>query len=622
MKKKQLLWILLTVLVLTALLGACGEGILPPKESAAPAPMPTPSPTPTPAPFTGEIEAVELNQALSYGVDAQNGALYAMENLVARRDTAVFVRLSGSLGHVPDERDYLEVSRDGQVIGTYAPGALSTEDSLCFVLTGEDAAALTEGKYTFRAVVDDAEQTCRAELTETDSLRVLLVPILGNFLGATAYPAEGWQDYLWHLAACWPLANDGLQVMTAPGLDLSGEAYDLTRTGSMWAAWEALREQAGTLEPYDLVIGFVSGMMGEGSTCGCFGKDGVVLINTAQSAPEAVITHFAAQTLGAGDEYEGGLFNLEANPAPYGVTGVDAATGESTISDARSVEPASDYGLFCGGSVVKAEQVPFDLRRSRLLGDAASFMGDAAEYTQNYWISSDLWNFLFATLTQPAAGDAQQLLPENTGYLARVSGLIGQDGSLRLRSLVTAKEGTPWAESAEMGTYRIVFVNADGTALGRFWFDLDFMTPTDAPSVQAWAPFDFVLPVPDGAAGVLVYGPAADEEGNTADRLLGRVDLSAGEPFSFFTNLEENQTCSGITRVEWKTEDEDSTAMYYELYFTAGDTNMLVYRGTQTFAEVDLLALPDAETFVFTILTSDGGRSSVSVSPTLRMEKP
>ena len=624
MNIRKKICLLAAALALALGLSACGESILPPKESATPAPAATPTPTPTPAPFSGEIETLEVNQALSYGIDARTGELYEMENFVAGRDTAVFVRLSEALGHNPDERDYLEIWRKTQLLGTYAPGDLSTETGLCFTLTGEDAAALTAGDYVFRAVVDGQELTREVTLTDTAGLRVLLVPILGNYGGTSAYPSEGWQEYLWHLQACWPLANDGLETVIAPGLNLTGEDYDLTRTRGMWAAWEALREQAGLLGDYDLVIGVVNGMMGEGNSCGSFGRDGVVLINGQQDAPEAAITHFAAQMLGAGDEYEGGLLNPSANPAPAGVTGTDAVTGEAVTSDAAGVETASDYGLFCEGSVVKAAQIPFDLSRARLLSDAASFMGGTGEYTQSYWVTSDLWNYLFDELTAETPEPEAMPLPEGSSSLICISGLAGRDGSLTLAEPVSAAAGTAWNQSAETGAYRIVFVDGSGAALSRFWFDLDYTVFTDSPQQQDWAPFDFVLPAPDGAVGVLIYGPAADaESGEAADTLLGRFTLWTLDPASFFTNLEEGQSCSGITRVEWTTETGEDTPAdvtpYYELYFQTEDISLLVYRGKTASAEVDMLSMPEATDFRFLLLTCAGGRSATAVSPSLTM---
>lgn len=640
MRKRRSLLIFLLAAVLVLALAACSENILPPKETETsvqtPKPKPTPTPTPMPSPFTGKILAVEINQALSFGVESNTGGIYPISDLVARRDTAVFVRLSEKLGHVPDERDYLEVYRDGALCGTHAPHELSTEDSLCYVLSGEEAAALVSGVYEFRATVDGQTHSRSAELKNTREVRVLMVPVLGNFGGGSRYPAEGWQDYLWHLQACWPLANDGLVAVTAQGLDLSSDNYDLSQGVGMWRAWEALRERAGLLGDYDLIVGLVSGGMGEGGSCDSFGRNGVVLINSSQSAPEAAITHFAGHVFGAGDEYENGYFALDANPAPYGVKGVDAATGAECSAAFRGVEPAAEHGLYCGGSVVQAEQIPLDIPHLRLLGDAASFMGDAKEQTQNYWITSALWEHLFDALQLQEAAQNENTLPAGSTHWLRVSGLLGQDGSRILREPLevasVAAGFTDWNTAS--GSYKLSFADGAGRILRSFWFDLDYLCLTDPPTTRSLAPFDLVVPVPAGASLLQIYGSLTAGDGTVNEAaLLHESRLEAAEFTSAFASVPASEELRGIVRVAWTTvtgspesdaqKDEDAQKQdllrpYYELYMSYGGTQLLVYRGEMTSAELDMLSLPKPERFALTLLTCVGGRSSLTVSEALQ----
>ena len=101
---KKILALTLTVLMLATLcvsMASCGGS--------------TPTPTPTPTPFTGEISSIEIAQAYD-----ETGALFATDELVAQRGTAVYVRLSTPLGHTPDERDSLTVGRDGELVGVFA----------------------------------------------------------------------------------------------------------------------------------------------------------------------------------------------------------------------------------------------------------------------------------------------------------------------------------------------------------------------------------------------------------------------------------------------------------------------------------------------------------------------
>lgn len=632
-------WRLFLILMLTAamllMLSACSESVLPPKETEAVenTPRPTPAPKPTPTPFPGEIEVVEINQALSYGVDSATGELYPMEDFVARRSTAVFVHLSEALGHAPDERQSLELYRGTELLGSYAPNELSTEDCLCYSISGEDAAALEAGIYEFRALVDNASLSRRVLLTETRDLRVLLVPVLANFGGSSSYPAEGWQNCLWHLQACWPLADDGLAAVTAPGMDLSGENYDLSHGRGMWNVWEALRERVGLLGEFDLVVGLVNGSMGEEQSCNVFGRNGVVLINSAQTAPEAAISHFAGHVFGAGDEYEGGVLENDANPAPFGVRGIDAVTGGGSMSLSRGVENASDYGLSCSGSVVRAEQIPFDVLGRRLLDNAASFMGDVAENTEHYWISSDLWTLLFDALSTEAA-PAQEKLPEGDAYKLRVSGLLGQDGSAAVRSVMRVADdsASPMAYSSESGAYKVSFADAEGEILRSFWFDLDFLCMSDPPTIRTLAPFDLFLPVPAGAALLQIYGPVAAEDGTVTElQLMYESVLSDAVVESVFALVPDSASLHGIVRVAWHTleqepeeveekeEEPEPVVPYYELYMCYDDVQLLVYQGTMSSAELDMLSLPKPEHFTLKLLTCAAGYTSVTETEPLQL---
>lgn len=259
---------------------------------------------------------------------------------------------------------------------------------------------LAAGEYSFSALADGAERSCRALLCEMRPLRVLVVPVLGNFSGESGYPADGWQDAPLALLREFPLANDGLQAVTAPGLRLA-EDCDLHTEEGLVRAWEALRERAGLLEGYDLILGFVSGAMGTSGTLGCFGRDGIALLDASQEDCGAALCRFAAQTLGVSDVQPGStrwqaLSALLSGPQPeiirdgkLHVSGLlypdgtaairPLCTGES-FGAGRTVTPFDrdgSYALVFGdenGTVLERDPFTPDFRWS---GEGTSVMGAA-----------------------------------------------------------------------------------------------------------------------------------------------------------------------------------------------------------------------------------------------------
>ena len=636
---QYILPILLAVVLVSVMAACSAENILPPKDTEETlAPMPTPTPTPMPSPFTGAVADIEINQGLSFGRDSKSGSLFPITELVARRSTAVFVRLDGKLGHRPDERDYLELYREDELLDTLSPSEMSTEDCLCYLLTGEDAAALEAGEYTVRAVTDDVSSSRGFTLTETRALRVLMVPIRAN-CGEITYPPESWRNSFDLLSACFPIADDGLQSVQAPGIDLSDERYDLRQESGLWNAWEALRERAGLLGEYDLVVGFVAGEMGENGEYDSFGRDGVLLLNINQSAPQAMLCHYTAQRFGVGDEYEGGLLALNVNPAPYSIAGTDMATGETVVSDSRNVKNAFSAGLSAFGSLVSAEQRPLDVRGGRLLESAVCFMGSAGETDENYWISSDVWHALFLALTAPEP-DVALTLPAGSSHRLRLAGLIRPDGGLTMQGAMTVPDDTPSATAQlDRGSYMLSVLDqyeTDGDEDGedaaktkaapkelyRIYFTPAMLCRMDPPAEHDTVPFDLTVPMPEGGKELRIYRTT---DGFTPeDEPLYRCIVSPTAPVSRFTAAPGGQS-SSILRVDWTTEDadEENGETVYELYMCYDGVRLLVYRGTLRYAELDMLSLPSPAHFTLLLLTGDGsGSTTAEIDPVQLFPEP
>lgn len=573
MRYKNTILILILALLIAALLGACGEGILPPKETApvTPTPMPTPTPTPTPTPFTGEISAIEIGQA-----NDEFGLLFVTEELAARRDTVVYVWLSSPLGHAPDERDSLAVGRGSEIVGVYAADETSTGDCLRFYLTGEDAAALTAGDYTFSASVDGAQFSRRVRLTEMRALNVLLVPVLGNFGGETSYPAEGWQAALDRMQSVFPLANDGVKAVTAPGLTLSAESYDLRTGAGLVRAWETLRERAGLLDGYDLVLGFVSGAMGERGDLGCFGRDGVALLDAAQEDCGEALCRFAAQTLGVPD-YQDGAIRWQTLAAQFGarqpipewadllhVSGLLYPDGTAVL---RPLYTGAGYGA-------GRTATPFDASGSYALvfGDA-----DGTVLRREAFAPDFLWQVDGTPMLDAAPLELTTSVPEGAT-------------TLRIVGPVQAEADEEDAEDAE---------DAENT--------------DEEPYTEGELFFAYLPPDPYESSFASV--PNVEELRGTA-----RVEWE-----TVLTREADEQEEEAETDKDGKEEEEEKEPApplpdpYYELYMSYDGVQLPVYRGGLRYAELDMPSLPKPESFFFILLTCGGRTSTVTVSPVLSM---
>ena len=559
MKHGKILLILFAALLLAALLGACGEGILPPKETAAatPAPMPTPTPTPMPTPFTGEITMVEIAQAYD-----EDGVCFATDELVARRDTAVYVWLSSPLGHAPDERDSLAISSGGALIGVFSADESSTEDCLRYYLTGETAEALEAGSYTFSAVADDAQANARATLKDTRALKALLVPVLGNFSGSTSYPAEGWQAVTDRVQDEFPLANDGIKVVTAPGLTLSAEDYDLHTGEGLVRAWEALRERAGLLEGYDLILGVVNGGLGPDGASVCFGRDGIALLDASQEGCGTALCSFAAQSLGVPEIQDGAwrwktLYEDFSAPQPEAewsellrVSGLLWPDGSfaarplyagPAFGAGRTATPADDSGSY-----------------ALVFGDA-----DGAELARIAFTPDFLWQGENAPMLLAAPIELTAEIPEDAA-------------SLRLVGPVQDEES---GETAE----------------GELWFSLL--------AEEAYVSSFSAVPNAEALSGTArVEWEAVVAEAEEPE------DEAEAEPEKKDDEEEESEPAP------------EPPEPYYELYMCYDDMQLLVYRGGLLFGDLDMPSLPKPEAFFFKLLTAGGRASTLAVSPVLTMQ--
>lgn len=607
MKKILLLAASAAIFCLLCACGGSGESLLPPEETEQPAQEPVAQEQEREE-FSGRIEVIEVNQALSY---ESGGAL--IEKFAANRTTTVFARLSQEVTPDPETgTQYLEVMRGEELVGRWPPSELSDSMNLCFNILGDDVSRLAEGDYTFTVCIDGVSSSRSVHLTQTRDINVLVVPINGNFDG-TISAAQGSEDALWHMKSCYPVSENSWKITVAETLDFSGN--DLRREENMFSLWRQLSTSAGD---YDLVIGFVSGMMGAGLNVPSYtqGLNTVIISLSAQNT-EALISHVVAHFYGVGDEYDGGALAPEVNSPPDGITGVTLSGEHETVSVAGTgVKNAQEYGLYCSGSVITPDQIAFDGHSLRQMGYAASFMSGSGEYTQSYWITADIWNWLFDEFTsernQPSG------MRYDTGFAVRITGALGAQGSFEAERM-SALPDTPITpvSAAEGAPYSIAFEDSQGTIMSQTFLDPDFFILSDPVGESGYTLLDVSVAVPEGASRLRLYGPMISgedgEESNITD-CIWQYDISDSTPEAYITNMGGTEY-SGTIWVEWTASDADGDSLYYTVSYVCDDgAELEVYSGTENTCAVELGQLPFASNARIRLRCTDGFNAVVSDS--------
>lgn len=638
MKKRRLFLALALVLVLG--LTGCSGGILPlvtvPPESATPGPEDG---------FQGGLGDLEINQALSYGQD-EDGELYLMDKLVADRNTTVFVTLKENLS--PDFTSgahRLTVYRGEEEVLTVLPDVSSTPKRFAFVIGTEDAALLTAGDYRFEVTLEQASISREVTLRETSPLRILLIPIQGNFHGEITQPAEGWEDSTDHLLSCFPLSNSSLEVTVADVLDLSTEQLDLTTESGLNSVWLALQRFRGSLGSYDAVFGFVDSSMGVTRSIDSYAPTAdIALFSTNSMALEALVSHQVAQILGAGDEYVGGIFRPEVNTPPYGLSGTDE-NGEEVTADNPSVENARDHELFSDGAYILPEQYAFDSYRLQAKSGAVSIMGSAGdEPAGSHWITSQLWDYLYDLLTAP-----EEPLSHTEGT-ALIRGILYRSGEYIPQSCyddaLSAGEPLPSLsetnEEALLGLlpgqaevdgspYYFVFTDAEGAILDAVTLTPDFYAESDPPALLNLTYIKCMVTIPEDCTKISLYGAVypqkapdaanaalgvsqdtvADYDAKPTTELLWEQTISANAPEITINNMNSDSYTADAIYPAWSGSDADGDSLVYELYFMDDKGEPFrVYGGDGTDCEVLLSQFPACREARMILRCSDGFRSA------------
>ena len=354
------------------------------------------------------IEMIEINQSLSYGFDSDTGEFYPMENFVAGKETAIFVAFNEPM-QWQNEFYYLIIERNGDAIAELIPTILDDYTLHFQPKNLADVGDWAAGAYTFR-VMSDAEVAVRtANLFEAISIKVLAVPILGNYSGEIVACEGEWKSGATMLYATYPLAKAGIEFVLGPELDLTDDMYDLNDEDMVgpYNVWEALSNLQTPNKDYELIIGFVRHNPLNGGLAGFTYGMPANIVTESDSDMLATVVHEIAHCYKIGDEYEGGSLNVNSNAPPYGMEGTDINSREHSVGMKQNVIGGGDAGLSGTGSVIYEQQRAFWVEGRTPLGAVTSYMGSgtgADSFTM--WTTSDIWNYLFQVFTGMASTEA------------------------------------------------------------------------------------------------------------------------------------------------------------------------------------------------------------------------
>ncbi len=359
----------------------------------------------------GNLTAIEINQGLGLGVDEETGERYYMNAFVSQKETVIFAHLDQAEEiDTSGQTQYLKVYRDDELIATLAPnnGNITTPTRIAFTFLGDDLYELTAGKYTFEVTTALGSGSRCVTLRDTGTLRVLAVPIRANYGGKITEPDPIWKTAGDYSAACYPLSKGDYIYELGSMMDLSSSRYDLYTDEGMYYVWQALAALQSQGEGYDLIIGFVNGMMTADQVVGGYTYGAPAnIVNSGMLGVPSTVAHEVAHCYLVGDEYNGGSYNFDVNTAPYGFRGSDWYNRNRTVTaDKEFIISGLNYGYRTNGSVIHLEQNPFNWALLSTWDESllpTCFMGGCDGDTEEYWITSAIWEQLYQCFTgQPA----------------------------------------------------------------------------------------------------------------------------------------------------------------------------------------------------------------------------
>ena len=350
------------------------------------------------------IRMIEVNQSLSYGFDSGTGEFYLMESFVAGKDTAVFIDLDGAFD--PKAQVMLSVEKNGEPVATLTEVEVIDDKTLMFHPRDMSEVGYWEqGIYTFTFMMDDSVAVRTTNFYRSGPMKVLAVPIRGNYSGDIRACEGEWKLGGTMLSAIYPVAREDMEYVLGPEQDFSDPKYDLNSKDGRKNVWKELCALQTPNNDYTMIVGYMRTPTVQGYLGYTYGGEATIV---CESEPDllATVVHEIAHCYKIGDEYPDGSMNVILNPPPYGMEGHDILTGEPAVGTKEHVQGGETVGLKSTGSVIYPEQRAYWHEGREQLGTKTSYMSSGTgEDAFMFWTSSDIWNHLFKVFTGQLTGN-------------------------------------------------------------------------------------------------------------------------------------------------------------------------------------------------------------------------
>jgi len=588
------------------------------------------------------IYAIEINQALSRGLDTTTGEFFLLNHFVGGRETAVFVMFDVPVDDLLHAgiSPFLAIYKDGEFVAELDWRFIIDDYTLLFQPTNmSDVGDWAVGEYAIEVWLDGELAAYRAaHFHQSSPYRVLLVPVTANYSGTVIAPSGIWMTGAAQIAATFPVARADLDIVLGAALDLSH--LDIDNPNNLRQLWIYVNNLQTRGRDYDAIVGIVAHPMG-GFLGFTYGAPTVI---ASESDPELISTvvHEIAHLFGIGDEYEGGAANPAVNMMPYGMTGWDMVSNMMGIagSDLSGYRPPVMRGMdvegfFGEGSPIFPMQRPYYVAGNLLLHNPISYMSSGGiNDPWRLWVTSDQWIHKHRILTgvdiHLVDSDTRTLVLQNAS--SRIATFrpaqIYEAMALEIRGALNAN-GTftplPWyhfeieniyLDSGTAGNYSVVFFDASGAVISQEFFNVSFEMEISAEDGQRSfittpeAAVDLLFEFPLQTARIAIYH--GDDE-------LHSVTLSQTAPTVSFTGLADDQQLGDSVTLTWDAAGEGE--LFFEIWYSPDDDvyiNIATDITGRSFT-ADLTQLPGTSEGFFYIYVTDGVRTATGYSPWIQV---
>ena len=481
--------------------------------------------------------------------------------------------------------------------------ALSILDFLCPTMF--QCGHWPAGNYSFEIHVNGLSYVSPPyNFMERKVLKILAVPIITKFNGQVLEPPDdSWKTSDEFMYKVYPVGFTDIEWIQGP--TLTATDHDMNNIYDK----NLLLLDLALLDPrncgpdsnsacYDDIVGFIPDICQKNSNCQTGWTNPLYMVPhvvmTTKSV-EMIVAHEIGHHYGLGDEYQGGEFYCDINPAPKEYQDRNG----HKCSDLQAIPWNESAGSKVVG-IGEEQDYPYDVIGIGDLGDMLSFMGSSGGKTGIYWITPDSYHQVFTELIP-----GNQILSTNsmTETIVQASGWIGLDGTVQLDPWISLPATPPVPIT---GTYTILALDAADQVLASQGFEVSFLLLSDPPEDLDIAPFQVSLPFPAGTAAFQI---------KKGSEVLHRIDVSDNSPIVnvISPNGGENWGSIGEGTITWNGSDADGDMLYYTVLYTPNGTDWVIISTniTATQTTIALEEIPGGVGAKIQVIATDGINTSL-----------